>query len=111
MEDTKIKRGFNIYLYYWTIVIFIFLITLNYFSRNFKVEALDVGLMISIVSFLFGFSITISFSMLLSRVSSLKDSLAFETGRLVSLYILSKNLGEKFIKKSMIGLTIILYAL
>ena len=99
MGDTKIKRGLNIYLYYWTIVILIFLITLNYFSRNFKVEALDVGLMISIVSFLFGFSITISFSMLLSRVSSLKDSLAFETGRLVSLYALSKNLGEKFYKK------------
>jgi len=102
MEEERgepIKKGLNIYLYYWTIVIFILLISLNYFSRNFRVEALDMGLMISIVSFLFGFLVTISFSMLLTRLSALKDALAWETGRLVSLYSLSKNLGEKFHKK------------
>lgn len=94
-----IKKGWNIYLYYWTIPAFIFFILINYFSRNFKIEALDIGLMISVVSFLFGFLISVSFSMLLSKNSSVKDSLAGEAGRLVSLYFLSKELGEKFHNK------------
>lgn len=55
--------------------------------------------MISIVTFLFGFFITISFSIILARVKTLKDSLAQETGRLVSLFLVSKHLGEKFNKK------------
>src|SRR3989344_2944770 len=92
----NIKRGLNIYLYYWTIPILFLFIIINYYTRNIKLEALDIGLMISIVSFLFGFLITITFSMLLSKVSSLKENLANETGRLVSLFLLSKHLGKKF---------------
>ncbi|MEK6890566.1 MAG: hypothetical protein AABX03_00345, partial [Nanoarchaeota archaeon] len=93
------KKGFNIYLYYWTIFFFFLFIILNYVSNDVKVEALDIGLMISVVSFLFGFLITITFSMLLTKVSKLKDFLAEETGRLVSLYSLSKNLGTRFHNK------------
>jgi predicted nucleic acid-binding protein len=37
--------------------------------------------------------------MVLNRVVALKDSLAVETGRLVSLFLLSKHLGEKFHEK------------
>jgi len=37
--------------------------------------------------------------MILNKVSLLKESLATETGRLVSLFLLSKNLGVKFHKK------------
>ena len=55
--------------------------------------------MISVVTFLFGFLISISFGMILSRVGALKESLAGETGRLVSLYLLSENLGSKFREK------------
>ncbi len=102
MEEERgesIKRGLNIYFYYWTILAFFIFLLINFFTRNIKIEALDIGLIISIVSFLFGFIITISFSMLLARVSSLKDSLAMETGRLVSLYFLSNGLGEKFHEK------------
>lgn len=98
-EQNKIKRGLNFYFYYWTIPIFFFFLIINYFTRNFKIEALDINLMISIVSFLFGFLITISFSLLLARFSSLKEFLAEETGRLVSLYLLSKALGHKFHQK------------
>ncbi len=94
--DNELKKGVNIYLYYWTIPVFFFLLILNYYTRNIKIEALDIGLMISIVSFLFGFLITITFSMLLSKVSALKENLACETGRLVSLYLSSKQLGKKF---------------
>jgi purine-cytosine permease-like protein len=94
-----IKKGWNLYLYYWVIFALIFFIVLNYFSRNFMVEALNINLMISVVSFLFGFLITVTFSMILTRVSSLKDSLATETGRLVSLFLLSKNLGQTFSDK------------
>ena len=63
------------------------------------IEALNINLMISVVSFLFGFLITITFSMLLNRVSALKDALAIEAGGLVSLYHLSKNLGKEFHEK------------
>src|SRR3989344_3161381 len=98
MSKTKeeIKKGFNIYLYYWTILAFIALLIINYFARTFKIESLDMNLMISIVSFLFGFLITITFTMLLARTSALKDALANEAGRLVGLFCTSKHLGEKF---------------
>lgn len=96
MEDKTLKKGFNIYLYYWTIPFFILLVILNYVSDFVTLGEFDIGLMISIVSFLFGFLITITFSMLLTKVSTLKESLAGETGRLVSLFLLSKQLGLKF---------------
>lgn len=99
MEEEKIRQGPNIYLYYWTIPVFFGLIALNYFTKTFRPDALDLNLMISIVSFLFGFLITIAFSMLLSKTATLKESLATETGRLVSLYLLSKKLGKEFHEK------------
>ncbi len=95
----EIKRGFNVYLYYWAIIALAFFIVLNYFSRNVKIRALDVGLMISVVSFLFGFLINITFSMLLSRINNLKETLAIEAGRLTSLFLLSKKLGKSFHEK------------
>jgi len=96
MGEPKIKRGLNFYWYYWTIIVFLGFILINYYTRYFKIEVLDVGLMISVVSFLFGFLISITFSMLLNRTAILKDSLTAETGRLVSLFSLSKHLGQKF---------------
>jgi len=99
MGEEDIKKRWNIYLYYWTIPVFIVFFVINYFTRNFRIEALNINLMISVVSFLFGFLITITFSMLLNRVSALKDALAIEAGRLVSLYHLSKNLGKEFHEK------------
>jgi len=99
MGEEDIKKRWNIYLYYWTIPVFIIFFIINYFTRNFMIEALNINLMISVVSFLFGFLITITFSMLLNRVSALKDALAIEAGRLVSLYHLSKNLGKEFHEK------------
>ena len=99
VKQGKIKKGLHIYLYYWTILILIVFILINYFCKDFKVANLNIGLMVSIVSFLFGFLITITFSMLLSRVSSLKDDLAAETGKIVSIFLLSKYLGERFHKK------------
>jgi len=103
MNKEEIKKGLNIYLYYWTIVAFfvfylihILLIDVNRDSLNFDLGIID--LMTSAVSFLFGFLITISFSMLLSRTASLREVLSTETGRLISLYLYSKHLGEKFNK-------------
>ena len=98
-NEQNIKRGFNIYWYYWTLVALAGFILINYFLRDIKIEGLDLGLMISVVSFLFGFLVTITFSMILSKMLSLKDSLSNETGRLTSLYLLSKNLGNDFHKK------------
>ncbi|MBI5803769.1 hypothetical protein HY450_00830 [Candidatus Pacearchaeota archaeon] len=98
-EQKEIRSGRNVYLYYWTIPVLIAFLIINYFSRNIKISALDLNLMISIVSFLFGFMITITFSMLLTRVSSLKEALSIETGRLISMYLLSKNLGKNFYEK------------
>ena len=98
-EKEEIKHKYNIYLYYWVIPFFVGFIALNYFANLLKIETFDLGIMISIVTFLFGFFITISFSIILARVKTLKDSLAQETGRLVSLFLLSKHLGEKFNKK------------
>ncbi|MEK9185106.1 MAG: hypothetical protein AAB866_03020 [Patescibacteria group bacterium] len=97
MEEEEIsKKGLNWYLYYLTLPsLFVFLI-INKFANHYDIAALDLNLMISVVSFLFGFLITISFSMLWSRVSALKASLAIETGRLVGLFELSKHLGKKF---------------
>lgn len=101
MNETKeeIKKGFNVYLYYWTIPAFIGFLLLNYFAKTFRIQELDLNLMISIVSFLFGFLITITFSMLLAKTASLKEALAIETGRLVSLFLLSKKLGKEFHEK------------
>jgi len=95
-EKKRVKKGFNLYRYYWTLIAFVVLLIVNYYSRNIKVEALDIGLMISIVSFLFGFLVTIVFSMLLKKVSALKSVLAIEVGRLASLFLLSAYLGNKF---------------
>ncbi len=98
MEKDVIKKGLNIYLYYWTLIAFVFFIVINSFLSNFSIETLNIGVMISVVSFLFGFLITISFSMLLSRTAALREVLSIETGRLISLFLLSKHLGEKFHK-------------
>ena len=98
MED-EIKRGLNVYLYYWTIPIFILFVVLNYFLKNVKLESIDMNLMISVVSFLFGFMITITFTLLFSKVNNLKLSLNGETARLVAMYNLSKHLGKKFHEK------------
>jgi hypothetical protein len=99
IEDKKIKIGFNIYLYYWTIPVLISFVLINYFCRNFKIEGLNAGLMISVVTFLFGFIISITFSMLMARVSALREAISNEAARLVSLYFLSKTLGSKFHEK------------
>lgn len=99
MEENKIKKGWNFYLYYWTIPVFVFFFLLNYYSRNFKVSFDNIGLMISVLSFLFGFLVNINFSMIQSRVNSLKTDLAAEAGRLITLFHLSGRLGEKFHEK------------
>ena len=99
MEEEISKKGLELYLYYWTLPVFFILLVINKYADNYSIPAVDLNLMISIVSFLFGFLITISFSMLWSRVSALKSSLAIETGRLVSLFELSKSLGKKFNEK------------
>jgi len=95
-EKEEIKKSHELYLYYWIIPVFIGLVLINYFANILKLETFDIDLMVSIVTFLFGFFITISFSMILARVGTLKISLAEETGRLVSLFSLSKHLGKKF---------------
>ena len=96
MEEDVIKKGLNIYLYYWTLIAFIFFVVINSLSSNLSIETFYMGVMISVVSFLFGFLITISFSMLLSRTAALREALSIETGRLISLFLLSRHLGEKF---------------
>ena len=98
-QEPLIKRGVGLYLYYLTIPLFFVLVLINYYSPIYNIPSLDLNLMISIVTFLFGFFISISFSMILNRVSLLKSSLAIETGRLVSLFKLSKHLGNKFHEK------------
>mgnify|MGYP001572462531 CR=1 FL=1 len=100
MEEGEIKRGLNIYLYYWTIVIFIGFLIIDSLAKNVEVDIqnFNISLMISVVTFLFGFLITISFSMLLTRTAELREVIAVETGRLVSIYLLSKHLGDKFHK-------------
>src|SRR3989344_1896345 len=90
MDEGEIKKGLNIYLYYWTIVALL----VFYLIHIIFIDIVDI--MISAVSFLFGFLITISFSILLSRTALLREVLSMETGRLVSLFLYSKHLGEKF---------------
>lgn len=97
-EKGELRKGVNICWYYLTIPTFIAFVLINYYSQNIKVEALNIGIMISVVSFLFGFLVTISFSMLLNKFSLLKACLATEAGRLSSLFLISKHLGEKFHK-------------
>ncbi len=99
MEEKRIKKGWDIYLYYWTIFALVIFWLVNYYSRNFKVQFSDISLMISVLSFLFGFLVNINFSMLMFRINALKSDLAAETGRLVSLYSFSKNLGAQFHEK------------
>jgi len=99
MAEERIKRGWNIYLYYWTIPVFIIFILVNYFLRNIKIEGFDFGLMISVVTFLFGFVVSVTFSMLMARISVLREAISQESGRFVSLYHLSKKLGNKFHEK------------
>jgi|SRR3989344_1080890 len=99
MDERDIKTGYNVYLYYLVFPVFLAFFLINYYNINFKIETLDINLMISVVTFLFGFLISISFGIILSRVGALKESLAGETGRLVSLYLLSENLGGKFTDK------------
>src|SRR3989344_1037215 len=96
MGEQKIKKGWDLYLYYWTLPILIGFILLNYFSRNFRIDTLNIDLMTSIVTFLFGFLISITFTMIITRTSALKEALSQETGRLISLYSLSKKLGNNF---------------
>ena len=99
-EEERIKWvGQNIYYYYWSIVAFVILIIINDKFGTYKIELNQLDMMISVATFLFGFLVTVSFSMLLSRVSQLKTCLAIETGRLVSLLELSKHLGGKFHEK------------
>lgn len=95
----KVKSGKNIYHYYFTFIILLIFIMINYFSRNFKVDSLNIPLMISVVTFLFGFLTNINFSMLLKKIHSLKEALANETSKLVSLYFLSKAFGKEFHEK------------
>lgn len=98
-EVPKIKKSFDWYLYYLAIPAFIIFLLINYYSQIFKIEGLDVGFAMSIVSFLFGFLVTITFSMMLGRVGNLKNALAAEAGRLTSLYQMSRHLGKEFSEK------------
>ena len=95
-EWDEIKRGVNVYHYYFTIIILFVFILINYYSRDFKVEALNITFMISVVTFLFGFLMNTNFSFLTKKVHSLKEGLARETANLISMYFFSKKLGEKF---------------
>jgi hypothetical protein len=101
MQKIRKKRlsKFNQYWYYWAVFALIFFTVVNYFSRNIKLD-LDLGLIVSVTTFLFGFLISISFSMLIYRVTTLKENLAMETGRLVNLYLLSKHFGERFFART-----------
>ena len=96
MPEYNIKRGVNVYWYYWTVPVLLAFLFLNYFANYFKIPEFNLDLMISVVTFLFGFIVSITFSMILMRVGALKEALTTETGRLVSIYHLSEGLGEKF---------------
>lgn len=96
-EIQAIKRkGFHVYLYYLTLVALGLFFAVNLYLQKYHINFDDLDLMISVVSFLFGFLITISFSMILNKVNLLKESLALETAHLVSIFKLSKVLGNKF---------------
>jgi len=98
-KEYKLKRRFYIYIYYFVIPAFIIFSYVNYHLPFLNVEQLDLRTMISVATFLFGFFISISFSMILSRASNLRDSLANETSRIVSLFKYSKFFGETFSRK------------
>jgi hypothetical protein len=98
-KEYKLKRGFNFYIYYFVIPAFIIFAYMNYYLPFVSVGELDLKSMISVITFLFGFFISISFSMILSRVSNLRDSLATETGKIISLFKSSRFFGEVFNKK------------
>jgi ABC-type multidrug transport system fused ATPase/permease subunit len=98
-KEYKLKGRFFIYIYYFVIPAFVIFSYVNYHSPFVNVEQLDLRTMLSVATFLFGFFISISFSMILSRASSLRDSLAKETGKIVSLFKFSKFFGETFNKK------------
>jgi len=96
MKNNSIKKGLGTYLYYWTIVGFLIFLLINYFFKDFKTENLNVGMMISAVTFLFGLLVGSNFSMLRSRLGNLKEVMAIETGRFINLFYLSEKLGGKF---------------
>jgi len=96
MVENEIKKGWDIYLYYWVIPFFILFTLINYFANFLNFNGFDLGLMVSVVSFLFGFFLTICFSITTSRLTALKEANAFETGRLTSFFQLSKYLGAEF---------------
>jgi hypothetical protein len=98
-KEYKLKGRFYIYIYYFVIPAFVIFSYVNYHFPFINVEQLDLRTMISVVTFLFGFFISISFSMILSRASNLRDSLAGETGKIVSLFKYSRFFGEIFHKK------------
>jgi len=95
----RIKKEKEIFLYYWTYIALVFFIILNYFSPHLKIASLNIGLIISVVTFLFGFLINISFSIVKNKAVDLREALAIETGRLSSIFWLSKNLGKNFYEK------------
>jgi hypothetical protein len=99
MKEYKLKRGFNLYIYYFVIPAFIIFAYANSHLPLVNVGALDLRTMLSVITFLFGFFISISFSLVLSRASSLRDELAIETGKIVSLFESSKFFGDIFHKK------------
>jgi hypothetical protein len=98
-KEYKLKRGYNLYIYYFIIPIFVIFAYINSHLPTVNVGNLDLRTMLSVVTFLFGFFISISFSMILSRASGLRDSLAVETGRIISLFKSSEFFGEIFHRK------------
>ncbi len=98
-KEYKLKKRFSVYIYYLVIPAFVLFSYLNYNLPYFNVGILDLRTMMSVVTFLFGFFISISFSMILSRASTLRDDLATETGKIISLFKTSKFFGEIFNKK------------
>jgi hypothetical protein len=98
-KEYKLRGRFYIYIYYFVIPAFLIFAYINYYVPFVNVEQLDLRMMLSVVTFLFGFFISISFSTILSRASNLRDSLAMEAGKIVSLFKYSKFFGETFSKK------------
>ena len=94
--EHQIKKGADFYWYYWTIPAFFIFLVINSVFGMIKVVNMNMSLMISVVSFLFGFLLSITFSMIIARYNSLKNDLAEETSKLVVMYNFSKHLGDKF---------------
>lgn len=99
IKEYKLRKRFSVYIYYFVIPAFVLFSYLNYHFPYVDVGILDLRTMMSVVTFLFGFFISISFSMILSRASTLRDDLATETGKIISLFKTSKFFGEIFNKK------------